>query len=79
METIPPKLLKSNVDIFLHSTNRASNKLDEDGIFPNGLKLADVSSVFKKDDSVCKKNYLANKSSSYHLKNILATHVQSII
>ena len=55
MGTIPPKLLKSNVDIFCFLLTEFFNKQVEQGIFPNKLKLADISSIFKKDENICKK------------------------
>ena len=33
------------------------NKLIEEGSFPNDLKNADESSLFKKGDNMCKENY----------------------
>ena len=33
------------------------NKMIKESIFPNNLKCADVSSHFKKDDTMCKRNY----------------------
>ena len=33
------------------------NNCLKDGLFPNELKLADVSPVFKKDDDLTKENY----------------------
>ena len=55
METIPPKLFKSNADNFCFPLTELFKKLVEEGIFPNELKLADVSSICKKDDNMFKK------------------------
>ena len=56
-ESIPPKILKANADMFCFPLVELFNKMIEEGIFPNNLKCADVSSLFKKGDTICKENY----------------------
>ena len=56
-ESIPSKILKTNADLFCSPLTEFFNKLIEEGSFPNDLKNADVSSLFKKDDNMSKKNY----------------------
>ena len=56
-ESIPSKISKTNADLFCFPLTEFFNKLIEEGSFPNDLKNADVSSLFKKDDNMCKKNY----------------------
>ena len=56
-KSIPPKILRTNDDLFCFPLVELFNKLTEEGSFPNDLKNADVSSLFKKSDTMCKKNY----------------------
>ena len=56
-EAIPAKILKSNADLFRFPLTELFNKLVEESSFPDDLKNADVSSLFKKDDNMSKKNY----------------------
>ena len=56
-EAIPAKILKSNADLFCFPLTELFNKLVEESSFPDDLKNADVSSLFKKDDNMSKKNY----------------------
>ena len=53
---IPPKILKKSVDIYIKEITFIINDCLEKGIFPDDLKLADVSPIFKKD-SFKKENY----------------------
>ena len=54
---IPAKILKDSLSVYTNElTTTVSNSL-KDGLFPNELKLADVSPVFKKDDDLNKENY----------------------
>ena len=56
-EAIPAKILKSNADLFCFPLTDLFNKLVEERSFPDDMKNADVSSLFKKDDNMSKKNY----------------------
>ena len=56
-ESIPPKILKAIADMFCFPLVELFNKIIEEGIFPNNLKCADVSSLFKMGDTMCKENY----------------------
>ncbi len=54
---IPAKILKYNADLFCFPLTELFNKLVEESSFPDNMKNADVSSLFKKDDNMSKKNY----------------------
>ena len=56
-EAIPAKILKSNADLFCFPLTELFNKLVEESSFPDDMKNADVSSLFKKDNNMSKKNY----------------------
>ena len=56
-ESIPPKILKAIADMFCFPLVELFNEMIEEGIFPNNLKCADVSSLFKMGDTMCKENY----------------------
>ena len=56
-EAIPAKILKSNADLFCFPLTDLFDKLVEESSFPDDMKNADVSSLFKKDDNMSKKNY----------------------
>ena len=51
------KLLKENADICAPILTRIFNSCLTDGVFPDRLKLADISPIFKSVDSMAKKNY----------------------
>ena len=54
---IPAKILKKSVDIYIKEITFIINECLEKGIFPDDLKLPDVSPIFKKEDSFKKENY----------------------
>ena len=54
---IPIKFLKENSDILSGKLKDILNNCLDQGIFPDRLKLADISPIFKADDSSVKKNY----------------------
>ena len=54
---IPAKILKKSVNIYIKEITFIINDCLEKGIFPDDLKLADVSPIFKKEDSFKKENY----------------------
>ena len=54
---IPAKILKKSVDIYIKEIKFIINYCIENVIFPDDLKLADVSPIFTKEDSFKKENY----------------------
>ena len=52
---IPAKILKKSVDIYIKEITFIINECIENGIFPDDLKLTDVSPIFKKEDCFQKK------------------------
>ena len=54
---IPSKHLKQTSDICCPIFLRIINQTIESSYFPEELKLADVTPIFKKDDATCAKNY----------------------
>ena len=54
---MPIKFLKENSDILSGKLKDIFNNCLDEGIFPNRLKLADISPIFKAGDSSVKKNY----------------------
>ena len=57
VESLPPKVLKENCNIFAPKIMFDFNLSINSGNFPNSLKLADVTPVFKKDDKHDKKKF----------------------
>ena len=57
MKSIPTKLLKSQPDLVSVPLQIVFNNLVEQSSFPDELKLANVSAVFKKDVKTFKGNY----------------------
>ena len=47
---IPAKILKKSVDIYIKEIAFIISDCNEKGIFPDDLKLAHVSPIFKKED-----------------------------
>ena len=47
---IPAKILKKSVDIYIKEITFIINDCIENGIFPDDLKLADISPIFKKEN-----------------------------
>ena len=54
---IPVKILKDNADLLADKLTDILNKCLKTGIFPDKLKLADISPIFKAKDNTSKKNY----------------------
>ena len=54
---IPAQILKGSLSVYTKELTTIINNCLKDGLFPNELKLADVSPVFKKDDDLNKENY----------------------
>ena len=57
IESIPSKIVKENCDIFSPKLLIDFNFAISTGIFPRNQKLADISPVFKDDDTHIKRNY----------------------
>ena len=55
-KNIPSKMLKSSSEVTVNVLHRLFNETITKGVFPDNLKLADVTPVFKKDDPFDKKN-----------------------
>ena len=53
----PAKVLKKSVDIYIKETTFIIIDCIEKGIFPDDLKLADASTIFKKEDSFNNESY----------------------
>ena len=53
----PAKILKDSLSVYTKELKTIINNCLKDGLFPNKLKLADASPVFKKDDDLNKKSY----------------------
>ena len=54
---IPSGILKSCVDSYIPTLTKFLNTSLERGCFPNQLKIAEVTPVFKKEDELSKENY----------------------
>ena len=54
---IPGKILKDRLSVCTKELTTIINNCLKDGLFPNELKLADVSPVFKKDDDLNKEHF----------------------
>ena len=57
IDSIPPIILKNHTEIISSKIEMDFNKAIADGIFPQNMKLADVTPVFKKEDKHLKCNY----------------------
>ena len=54
---IPAKMLKSTTDIHVSLLTKIINSSIRNGCFPDELKAAEVTPVFKKNDDLEKENY----------------------
>ena len=54
---IPVRILKTCVDSYISILTKILSTLLERGCFPNQLKLAEVTPVFKKEYQLSKENY----------------------
>ena len=57
IDSIPPIIIKNHIGIIGAKIEIDFNKAIADGFFPNHMKLADVTPVFKKEDKHLKSNY----------------------
>ena len=53
----PAKILKNNINTYLSKLTILINNCLKKGVFPDDLKLADITPIFKKEDSLNKENY----------------------
>ena len=53
---IPAKILKNSINAYLPELTLLSNKCLKKGVFPDDLKQADITPIFKKKDSLNKEN-----------------------
>ena len=65
---IPVDILKYTVDIHLPFITKIMNVSFENGHFPDELKLAEVSPIFKKNNDLDKENYRSASILSHVLK-----------
>ena len=56
-KTIPAKRLKLSFEVTVNVLGRIFHETVTEGVFPDNLKLADVTPVFKKDNTFDKKSY----------------------
>ena len=56
-EAIPAKILQANADLFSSPLTGIFINLVVDCAYPDDLKLADISSLYKKDDNMRKQNF----------------------
>ena len=56
--SIPSNLLKQHFDIYGPTLHNLVNETFQENIFPEELKLADITPIFKKEDATNVKNYM---------------------
>ena len=61
----PAKIIKESLSVYTKELTTIINNCLRDGLFPNELKLADISPVLKKDDDLDKEDYRAVSILSY--------------
>ena len=54
---LPTQILKSTSDLAFSAVTKLANEMVQQHMFPDKLKLADVSPVFNSGDTTAKKNY----------------------
>ena len=54
---IPAKILKNSISAYLSELKILINNCLKNGAFPNDFKLADITPIFKKKDSLNKEKY----------------------
>ena len=67
---IPVKILKNGVNAYLSELTILISNWLKDEVFPNDLKLSDITPIFKKEDNLNKKNY-RSVSILPHLSKVL--------
>ena len=79
---IPAKILKNSINAYLSELKILINNCLKKGVFPNDFKPADVTPIFKKEDSLNKENYRPVSILSYLSKvfeRILYKQIDSFI
>ena len=56
-DEIPPRILKSSVNVIKEPLTRLFNSSIKEGHFPSDLKYANITPLFKKEDTTNKENY----------------------
>ena len=89
-DNIPPKILKCSANIICKPTSNIVNNMINTTLFPDSLKMAQVTPVFKKDDPFIMKNYrpvsilpsmskffekIVNEQLSNHFENIFHSYL----
>ena len=89
-DNIPPKILKCSANIICKPISKIVNNMINTNLFPNSLKMAQVTPVFKKDDPFIMKNYrpvsilpsmskifekIINEQLSNHFENIFHNYL----
>ena len=54
---VPAKILKNSINAYLSGLTILINNCLKKGVFPDELKLADVTPIFQKENSLNKENY----------------------
>ena len=75
VDQLPAKLVKASVDALSGPICSIFNKCAKLGQFPDDLKRAQVTPVFKKDDPLIKKNYRPVSILSSHSKVFLISNI----
>ena len=56
-DNIPPKVIKDSIKVLTPPLTKLFNTSVDENIFPSDLKFANISPIYKKDDSTKKENY----------------------
>ena len=64
----PAKILKNSINGYLSELTILINNCLKEGVFPDDLKLADITPILKKEDSLNKENYQPTGILSHLLK-----------
>jgi len=85
VDALPPKILKAASNIISQPITNIANHMIKNSQFPNNLKLAQVTPIYKKEDPFVKMNYrpvsiLPSMSKIFEkiINNQLSTHFENI-
>ena len=91
VDALPPKILKAASNIISQPITNIANHMIKNSQFPNNLKLAQVTPIYKKEDPFVKMNYrpvsilpsmskifekIINNQLSTHFENIFSNYLQ---
>ena len=79
---IPAKMLKSTTDVHVSLLTKIINSSIQNGCFPDELKAAEVTPIFKKNDDLDKENYRPVSvfpHVSKIIKRVMYTHIQNFM